>query len=239
MRHWRDRTRRAENAALIATAVTLLFVLAGMANPAGISGVLPLAGETSLSVIKAVMGGTVWSLIVCAAVLAMLRLFKAGGVTELYRYTGIMLCGLCALFVGAAVISCVGELFRALTDIQRPMDLPMAFIRFAADALPYAMDIAVTLSALTLLETLLDGRRDAARDAAEKLSRLCCVSLGLVTASSAALNVIQLAAAKSLSNISASVNIPLTSLAFTLAALLLSRLISENGRLADENEAFI
>lgn len=228
-----ERARLWEHLALVLTAVVLGDALFRFANPAA-WGTLE---DSMRTVMNAMLGGAIWSLLICWAVLRLLRRLRAGG--EVYGYLRALLYGLCVLFVGSMAVSGAGELARVLAGEPRPADIAFAVLSCAAAALPYGMDTAVTLSGVSLIERLLAGERAEATACAEALSRRCCLALGVVTAVTAGMNVLQLAFAARLSRVNVEVQFPLISLTFVLGALVLARLIAENGRLSDENDSFI
>lgn len=236
LRHVKERERLWEHLALAALSILLLVLIPRMAQEQPLASVdlgQPLAFD------RMAMGLTIWSCVVLWGVLRLLRLFSAGEKETLYRYLRWMLVALCALFVGAIVLNPVKALLAALPAAEKPLDAIVAAIRCAADALPYALDIAIIFAAMSLLGRLLAEERDAAKEDAARLCRRCCMALGLDAAAAVIWNVLQIALAGATNNVSVSVNIPVVSLAFVLLALLFARLVAENGRLADENEAFI
>lgn len=196
--------------------------------------------EISPGIINAALGIAVWSLAAAWLVARLLRLFRQGDMRTLMGYAEKMLAALCVLFVGAAMLTCPGELAGALRERQSGADVLFALLSFAVNVLPYVLNTLISLSALRLLGGYRAVRQgEEAVAAAGRLSRLCCLSLLLVSLSTAGLDILQLAMLKWLSNVDVTLNIPVTSLAFTLAVLLLSRLIAENKRLADDNDLFI
>lgn len=239
LRHKGEQSYKYESAALILLSIALFLVLYGMANPMMLCYAFPHMGDSALPVMKAIMGTAVWSITVLWVVLRLLRLFRAGDTNKLLGYLRAMLYTLCALFTGVIALSCGASLVSGLANAQRGPDGVMAVVRFLAAALPYTLDIAVTLSALTLLDALLSEKDCDVAKPADNLSKLCCISLGIVTASAAILNVFQLTFAQHLSDIAVTVDIPIMSLAFVLAALLAARLIAENRRLQNDNDLFI
>jgi len=239
LRHKGKQGCKYESVALILLSIALFLVLYGMANPVMLYNAFPDMGESALPVMKAVMGTAVWSLTVLWVVLRLLRLFLAGDTNKLLGYLRAMLYALCALFTGVIALSCGASLVSGLADVQRGLDGVMTVVRFLVAALPYALDIAVTLSALTLLDALLSEEESDVAKLSDKLSRICCISLGVVTASAASLNVLQLIFSRQLSDIAVTVDIPIMSLAFVLAVLLVARLIAENRRLQNDNDLFI
>lgn len=231
--HIKERARLWEHLTLALTAIVLGDALFRFVNPTAWDTVEPAMH----AVMNAILGGTIWSLLICWAVLRLLRQLRAGG--EVYGYLRALLYGLCVLFVGAMAVSGAGELARVLNDESGSADVAFAALSCAAEALPYGMDTAVTLSGVSLLEWLLAGDRMEAAACAEALSRRCCLALGAVTAVTAGMNVLQVAFSARLSQVHVEVQLPLVSLAFVLGALVLARLIAENGRLSDENDSFI
>lgn len=239
-RHSKDSTRRWENVVLYITGLCLMLVLYGMINPGVMISAIPLGGAEMLPVLKAMLGGVIWSAVICYLVLQFLRRFKAGSTERLLNYMRLFLYGVCALFVGVIAFVCVGELMRDWKAIQHGADIVLAVVRFFVSALPYAMDIAVTLLGLTLLDAVLEDKQsEIVVIAADRLSKICCISLTLVTVSGFVLNVMQLLLIRNLTDVHVMVEIPLMSLVFVLAALLFSRLIAENKRLAEDNNLFI
>ena len=132
------------------------------------------------------------------------------------------------------------EAVTGIRTAQSGLDGVFNGVKALIAALPYAMDIVVTLFALTVLDALLeDSRSEEVVVAAKRLSGIYCITLAVVTSAGAALNIIQWLLSKKISNINVHVSIPFMSLAFVLAALLFSRLLEENKQLADENEMFV
>ncbi|MDO4567358.1 MAG: hypothetical protein Q4B99_00200 [Clostridia bacterium] len=233
----RDKSRRAEGVALALLSASLCAALFTMANPESLRACFPNIADMSTA--KAVVGLVVWSVAVLWGVLRLLRLFRTEDERSLLRYLKALLYALCALFTGAIAVSCGGALINGLSNAQHGLDGAIAFARFLATALPYALDIAITLSALTLIDALCAQDGPRAAELAHKLARLCCVSLGVTAAAIAGLNALQLALARWLTAVAVTADIPVMSLAFVLAALLGARLIAENHRLKDDNALFI
>ena len=187
--------------------------------------------------LKALPGTAVWSVVVLWGVLRLLRLFQSGDLPRLLGYLRSLLWGLCALFTLAMATSGGAALAAALDDDGA--DAAVGLVRALAAALPYALDIAITLRAQTLLSAVRSGDNEGVPRLAHDLSRHCCRALGVMSAAVAGVNLLQLLLAKRLSRVAVEVSIPLYSLAFVLCALLLSRLLEENGRLREDNDLFI
>lgn len=237
--HVGDRTRRWENLSLAVLSLARLAVLRLMARPGSLAAQVPLLGELGAGVIKGAMGCALYSLLALWLILRLLRLFRGGDTARLLEYMRRLLYVLCGLFAGLIALGSGAELAAALKEVQRPLDYFISVLGFLVSALPYVLDISVTISGVSLLERLQAGDREQAENAADKLSRLCCAALGAGAASAAGFNILQLLLLQKLSHISVNVELPVLSLAFVLGALLLARLIGENRRLRDDNELII
>ena len=238
-RHRKDKSKALENGSFYLLTGLLLFVLYGMANPAISYSFFPANDNNFLPVMKAMLGGTVWSVVVMLVIFRLLRLFRTGDTNQLLGYLRNLLYALCVLFTGVIALICGDILINSLANMQRGMDGVMTVMRFLVSALPYVLNIAITLSALTLLDTLLSEEQSSVTTYAGRLSSLCGAALGITTASLVVFNVLQLVLSRWLSDIAVSVEIPIMSIAFVLAVLLASRLITENRRLREDNDLFI
>ena len=244
---WQEKEQRVEHILLILLSVLLFVVLYYMTNPESMYKMLPeqvvsalsVGTDKMLAVMKAALSIAVWSVIVCYVVFRLLRLFNAGKKGQLFLYLYKVLYGLCGLFAGAIVISCM-EVLMGVKTAQTAFDGAVTVVRALVSALPYVMDIIVILSALNLLESVLkESASEQVTAAAHKLSRICCITLAVVTVSVVGMNVLQLILSRKLYNINIHIEIPFMRLAFVLVALLFSRLIEENRKLTEENEMFI
>ena len=247
MKEWQDRAKWAEHIVLVILSVVLFVGLYYMVNPGLLFERVPAVLTEAISVgteelsgaLKASVSMMIWSVVVCYGVFVLLRLFRAGEKEQLFLYTRRLLYVLCGLFAGGMVLTAL-EAFTGIRAVQSGLDGVFTGVKALMAALPYAMDIVVTLSAMTVLDALLeDSRSEQVVVAARKLSGICCITLAVVTSAGVALNIIQWLLSKKISNINVHVSIPFMSLAFVLAALLFSRLLEENKQLADENEMFV
>ena len=247
MKEWQDRAKWAEHIVLVILSVVLFVGLYYMVNPRLLFERVPAVLTEAISVgteelsgaLKASVSMMIWSVVVCYGVFVLLRLFRAGEKEQLFLYTRRLLYVLCGLFAGGMVLTAL-EAFTGIRAVQSGLDGVFTGVKALMAALPYAMDIVVTLSAMTVLDALLeDSRSEQVVVAARKLSGICCITLDVVTSAGVALNIIQWLLSKKISNINVHVSIPFMSLAFVLAALLFSRLLEENKQLADENEMFV
>ena len=225
----------------------IFMVLYYMINP-GLIGTLA-SESVSLSVGKAVMGGMVYSVLIGYIILRMVRLFSGGGTEKLFRYMSVMLCLLNVLFV----FLIFGAFFKGLLDSiaalqagnvgnEHLLGATYVFLvlQYLVNVLPHIFSILIAFAALRLLGELQTDRYSAETvAAAERIPRLCIAALVATVLANIGFNLLQLLFAKSLLVVNESVQVPLFSIAFVLAALLLTRLVTENKQLKDDNDLFV
>jgi hypothetical protein len=225
----------------------LFGVLYLMVNPGLITEILGMAASPPVG--KAILGGMAYSLIAGYLILRVLRLFAAGSIQTLERYMAIMLGALNVLFVFMAFGACFSDMLTSISSVQAGNSgnehllggtYVFLVLQYLVNALPYILDIIVVFAALALLGEMRKERYSAGSvRAAERMSGLCVKALIITTFTSIIFNLLQLLFASYLMVINASVRFPVMSILFVLAALLLTRFVSENKRLKDENDSFI
>lgn len=232
---------------LAGLSAALFAVLYLMVNP-GIIGSL-FGGAAALPVGKAILGGTVYSVLCGYLILRVLRLFFSGSTDKLQKYMTTLLFLLNLLFVYLAFGSCFGKLMDSIaalragnTGNENLLGASYVFLalQFLVDALPYLLDVLVVFASIRLLDELRADRYSSESVAAAgRLSRLCGAALGAAVLTGIAFNLLQLLFSKTLLVINSTVQVPVLSIAFVLAVLLLARFVSENKQLKDDNDMFI
>ena len=120
------------------------------------------------------------------------------------------------------------------------MDNLFRWLSYAADSLPYALDIFILFMVRTLLHALKEDRYGD--DAVVVAGRLCKVCKNVVIINvftCIALNIAQLIISKKLLNANYSIQIPLLSIALVLVILLISEYFAGDNKLKKENDLFI
>ena len=215
------------------------MALYGMINQQVFFSFIPEAKSEYLAVVKAVMGVSVWSVIVLYIVLRLIRMFRSGDKVSLLSYMQLLLHILCLLFTAVTVISFGSGLTTSIEASQKALDNLIDLLRRAAVSVPYVLDIAIVMSTLNLFDIVMTDNQNGIVNAAERLSKICCIALGITTALTAFMNILQFFLMRWLSNVATTVNIPIGSIVFVGIVLLLSRLLVENKRLRDDNSLFI
>jgi hypothetical protein len=232
---------------LVLLCAVLFGVLYLMINPGFISQMFVLTGAMPIG--KAMLGSMVYSLLFGYLILRVLRLFTSGNLQKLECYMTVMLGVLNVLFVFLAFGACFSDMLDSISSLRAGNSgnehllggsLVFLVLQYAVNALPYVLDVFVVFAALRLLGEMRKDRYSAeATLAAEHMSRLCALALTITTLSNIIFNLLQFLFARWIMVINSSVQIPILSLLFVLAALLLTRFIMENKQLKDENDQFI
>ncbi len=240
----RRRTPVSEDGLLMLLSLMLFVVIYLMINPGIIVQLL-----RDIPTGKAVLGGTVYSVLIAYFILRILRLFRTSEVARLQRYLAVLLGILNVVFVYLIFGAGVKSLMEAIAALQAGnagnesllgASYVFAALQYLVDVLPYGFDILVVFAGIRLLKKLTTDRySDETVLAASRLSRLCGKTLSITVLAIASFNLLQLIVAKHLFNIHAAVQVPLFSIAFVLAALLFSRLVAENKLLKEDNDSII
>ena len=224
----------------------LFAVLYIMINPGVIGALINRAPQ---SVGKAILGGMVYSVLFGYFILRVLRLFSNGRTDKLIRYMSVMLSLLNMLFVYLIFGACFNDLLDSIAALragnagnEHLLGASYVFLvlQFIVNTLPYAFNVFIVFAALRLLHEMRVDRYSAGTvTAAGRISRLCAAALVTTVLASIGFNLLQLLFANSLVIINSAVQIPVFSITFVLATLLLTRLVTENKRLKDDNDLFV
>lgn len=236
-----------EDYLLILLSLALFAVIYFMINPSMLVPFTVSLGGISIG--KAILGGMVYSVLVGYLTLHVLRLFYKADLSKLQRYLTLLLFILNMFFVYYVFGAYVRELMDSFallrasnTGNEHNLGITYVFLvlEYLVNVLPYLLDVLVVFKALNLLnESTIDRYSESTVIAAEKLSRLCGVTLAITVISNVLFNLLQLAFIKQLFVIKSTVQFPFTSIAFILAVLLLAQYIRENKQLKDDNDMFI
>lgn len=235
----RSKETAKERIVLFLLSAVIMLALYGIMNPSLFCPTLLDAQKEFIPVIKAALGITVWSVIVLYIVLRLLRMFVGGDTNKLMQYLKVLLYILCIFFTAVIFTACISDLIAYLRDAQEALAVVLSVIRFLVLSVPYAFDIVITISAISLLDIALSKQQIGIVESAAKLSQICCIALSITAVSTAAFNVLQIVLMRHLSKIAVNVAVPIVSIAFTLIVLLVSRLLIENKQLRDDNDLFI
>ena len=227
---WRIWKRRAgaEDALLPLISLFLLWGLYLMINPGGMARVLGKAAMAG----KMLFGACIWSAVCCYAVLRLRAAAEKDRPQRWLRRLVYAVMAVSALHLGASVL---GDFFKAVS-LQNLFPVATLCVK----SIPAVLGLKTAMAALELLTALEQGRysREAVT-AAKTLSHWCARSLTATALAELAYHLLQLLLAPALAHVNISVNLPLSSLVFFCAVLLLAQLIARGSQLQDDNDLFI
>lgn len=235
-----------EDILLVVLSALLFAILYKMINPGLIT---PVLTGSSITITKAIMGGTAYSLICAYTILRILRLFISSETSRLQKYMVILLMLVNAIFIYIIFGSGVSDLinsFKTLkagnTGNEHLLGISYVFlvIQYIVDNIPFALNILVVFTGVSLLHALASDQYSIETVAlTEKLSKVCRFSLIITVLSNVLFNILQFLFIKNLNIINSIIQIPVFSIVFVLAVLILSRLAFVNKALKDENDSII
>ena len=233
-----NRSRRWEFLTLILLAVVIPAALYLMVNPASLLARFPLINRQALPVLRAILGGAVWSCLILYAIVRLTPILSSAGHSRLMFF----LFTLVAILGGAFAVGLGIELREAVNSFEsegkQAADNALAALRLVFNLVSFAALYLLVFRSLSALEKMSVGE-DEAPLAVKRLAAGGLLALKIIAASTAAINLLQLLLSRGLSDVHIQADFPLSGLIFSLAALLFSRLYTENRRLKNENESFI
>lgn len=234
-----------EDRLLLVISLLLFVVIYYMINP-GLLAVNAYGGG------KILLGGTFYSVLFGYLVLRILKRFVSADAVQLKMWLRILACGVEVLFVYMVFGNRFGALIDSVRNIKQTnyefsgissgLEITYIFLvlQFVVDAIPYLLDIFIVFTAIRVLDELLvDPYSDSAVAASERLGNLCVKALVITIISEIVFHLLQLIFSGSIRQINVIVTIPLFSMAFVLAVLLVVRYVRENQKLKRENDLFI
>ncbi len=231
----RGRKTPVERAILALFALSVFATLYVMMNPWSVTTPYDDAGNYA----KLMFSITAWSVLILYLVVRVVRLLREGDRDTLTRYFDIALYALAMLCAADIVVRGAGRVQTAMVLSYSGIDFLFALLSYAAMALPYVLNIVIIIYVGEFMDAAWSGDAETLPQKAERLTKLCCESLVAMAAMTAGLNVLQVLFSELLTNLSTSLQIPVFSIAFTLFALLFTRILVENRRLRDDNDLFI
>jgi len=236
------RDKKPEDVLLPILSIVLLYIMHHMINP----GSTPMAvGGAHLE--QAILGGIAYALILAYCVMRAIRLFTTA--SDLGRYINIIFHLLNVLFVFTVFGLAFSQMLAAFEGLragnlgnEHLLGTTYLFIalRHIVNALPHMLSIWVVFAAQRLLAALgINQYSDDTLAAAKAMAKICRNALMATVLSSAGFQILQLLLVNRLRDISSNVSFPISSILFVLGALLLTRFISENKQLKEENDQFV
>lgn len=248
--HKHKKNSTAEDALLPLLSAALYAALYMMTNPGVINthfgSAFNIAGTGDLG--KAFVGGTVYSIVVGYLILRAMRVFANSAAERLPRYLSLLMAVVCAALVfvmfGSGLYGLIGDIRQFVSDNTAGGELAPSYIfivlQYLVDILPYAMEIVIIFAGFELVGALeIEPYSDETVSAARKLGDVCRWAVAAIMLSQIAVNAAQFASGMSIRSSHYTISIPLTSILFALAALLLAKYFEQGKKLKDDNDMFI
>lgn len=125
-------------------------------------------------------------------------------------------------------------------DVDLTVTYVFLVLQSVVNALPCVLDILVLLVIVKALKELLeDAYSDEAVTAVQRIATVCSKVLAIIVIADMSFNILQVLFRNSLYQVSIISNIPLMSILFVIAALVIARYVSENQKLKLDNDLFI
>jgi hypothetical protein len=243
----KKRKPKGEDYLLVLLSLLLFFVLYYMVNPGLIKAPMNLGFGESMG--KALLGSMIYSVLFTYIILRVLRLFFAADTGKLFTYLNILLYLLCALFV----LNAFGFQFRGLLENIRALregnkgtesGLGLSYfflvLQYVVNALPDMLNVTVIFFAINLINELKEGKySERAVEASGSLAKACRRALTITAISYMAFNLLQLLFFRSLRVLHGTVKIPIVSVVFMSAILLLTEILKESNALKEDNDMII
>ena len=239
---------RLEDGLLVLLSAVLFAVLYWMINPAYLAqhfGSAELADAN-----MALSGIVVYSVLTGYIILRAMRAFTQSGTGSMLRYLRILLGVICVIFVYAIFGSELSGLVAAmkqLAEVNTALDgshlLPsyiFLIVQYLVSVLPHTLSVVVIIEGFDLAKALEENQYgEAVVSSAQKISRICRVSVVAIMLSQIAANILQLVLGAVVHASYYTLSIPLLSIVFVLAALLLAKYFEQARQLKDDNDSII
>lgn len=229
---------------LFLLSAVLFVVVYLMINPGylGNMGNLELGGSIILC-------GTFYSAAFSYLVLRLLERFRQADLNGLLKNMNAILHILMAAFGGIILFQLVFVLPENIQNLQKMntmtgVDLRATYVflvfRSIVNVFPYLTDIGIAYCGSRVLkETMADRYSDTTIAATRRLADKSMMMLKLTILVSLGFNILQAMFCKHLYQVDVTVLIPVFSIAFIMASLILARYVQENQKLKQDNDLFI
>ena len=228
-----------ERCALVALSAVLFAAFYGILCPGAFRSVIPGDAGDYIRVMRGIFGITVWTVVILFVVLRLIRLIRAGNREQLLRYLRWILCLLCMYFLASCALAVVASILSPAGAAPGAADVAYGALCLVVAVVPAVFDIFVCLRMLSLLDAAATEEQEGLPDAAARLSKVSCLALSVTAGLTALQYVVQLCLLPYLSEVRASVQLPLMDLFFVVLILLFSRLLIENKRLREDSSLII
>jgi hypothetical protein len=221
------------------------YMMYYMINPQLIPGLFVNPEFGSLG--KIIFGSTFYSFLIGYLIMKAVRRVKEGK-AEVFAFLKalaliiIFILVFRIFFIGIYEVKSVIESveFSGMLGVSNGLTIFVTIVKALINQVPLVLNIAILLTSMELIDNLkIDFYSQEVNKTAQKLTKICVVSVLAVVLSYMAVNLLQLSFTKVLLVSRYLIEIPLSSLAFASAMWLLANYFKKSSQLSDDNKLFI
>lgn len=237
----KNREKRLRNTVLVLMCPLTAIVLIAFCNNTFLSNVSAIISTELNENVKAVFGAAMWSGIVAVILTEIVCKIKNAEGMSILKLAKAAAFILSAFLTVAVSVFETGEFFSKINMGIGLAEGYMSTLCLIKDSLHYILDIAVISSAVSLIDSICDRKSsEEIGRYAQKLSNRSIKALLTIILVSFLYNFIQIILSPVVfSNVFVKIDIPVFSICFVLMLLLISKLVTENKRLEEDNDLFI
>lgn len=241
LKTYKSREKRIRNFILILMCPLTAIVLTVFSSTAFLAEILPVVSDDLINNVKAVFGAAVWSGTVSVLLIELVGKIKKSNGIDILKLTKTVSLIMSVFLVGVISVFEVGEFFSKIDMGIGLAEGYISVLQLIKNSLHYILDIAVISSGLSLVDSIIENKSsDEIGYFAHRLSKRCVTSLAVIITASFIYNFIQIMLSPVVfSEIFVKIDIPVFSICFVLMILLISKLVTENKKLKEDNDLFI
>lgn len=241
LKTYKMKEKRLRNFILILLCPLTALVLYAFCNISFLTAVSSAISSDLNENIKAVFGAAVWSGVVCVLLIEIVSKIKNAKGADVLKLAKTAAMLLSVFLVGIIPVFELSEFFSRIDMGIGLSEGYMSVLNLAENSLHYILDIAVISAGISLIDSILANKAsDEISYFAHRLSKRCITSLLIIIAASFLYNFVQIILSPVVfSDIFVKIDIPVFSICFVLMILLISKLVTENKKLKEDNDLFI
>jgi hypothetical protein len=198
---------------------------------------------------KALLGVTIYSVIIGFLVLRVLRIIKNSETKSILKYLKILLSIICLVLIYAifgsgfsALLSSMEQLAVENTDLSQALFLSKLFLvlQNLVSVLPFILELIIVFSGFKLIDALnKDPYGEDVVISASKISKLCQNAVVAIMLSQITINILQFTLGSNIRSSHYTLSVPLLSVVLVLAVMLLINYFEQAKHFKEDNELFI
>lgn len=241
LKTYKNREKRFRNFLLVLMCPLIAIVLLVFSNPAFLLALMPVTPQDLALNVKAVFGAAVWSGAVSVILIEFVGRIRKSDSARLLKLTKNAAIVVSFFLVGVISVFEFGEFCSKINMGIGLAEGYISVLHLIKNSVHYILDIAVIFSVVSLVDSIIENKNsDEISFFAHRLSKRCITSLAVIITVSFLYNFIQIMLSPVVfSDIFVKIDIPVFSICFVLLILIISKLVTENKKLKEDNDLFI